>query len=116
MNSSRAFTACVKPLVSREGKQVGEKRCFLALCYEVTLGDRDCGSVAEDLLNTHKTPVQLQGNSYNGRSCSHVSPTAEIWATLKGKASLIRTDLTVKSQARAPELRRVPVHSEAKQS
>lgn len=95
---------------------MGERRCFLALCYEVTLGIRDYGSVAEDLLNTHKTPVQLQGNSYNGGSCSHISPTAEIWAVLKDKASLIRTDLTVKSQARTPELRRIPVHSEAKQS
>lgn len=105
----------MNPLGSREGKQVGEKRCFLALCYEVTLGDRDCGSVAEDLLNTDKTPVQLQGNSYNG-SCSHILPTAEIWATLKDKTSQIRTDLTVKSQARVPELRRIPVHSETKQS
>lgn len=88
-------------MVSREGKQVGERRCFLALCYEVTLRDRDYGSVAEDLPNTLKTPPHpvtswVTHTMEDAALISH--PLQRYGPSLKDEASFVRTDSTMRAR------------------
>ena len=66
----------------------------------MTLGDRDYGSVAEDLPNTLKSPGQFQGNSYNGGSCSYISLTAEIWTISKRQSISGQDRFNSESQAK----------------
>lgn len=97
-----------------KGRKVGRAEKMLpdTVCYEVTLGNWVYGPVAEDLPNTHKALVEPQGNS--PALISH--PLQRSGPCIKDEASWIRMDIAVRSQAGTLELRRTPMHSEAKQS